>query len=220
MEICWFSIVVHPPNDFADTNFNLYTHIYHVQQHHKVNCASHTYNHYASLLCRANNLHALLCHALISTAQSFGCCTITCFMQFLNRTNIPRAFHYTHFTMPKFSMPPLRTNTLRTPLTKLSRDNIYPHCVRTNPNSSALCQYFSHHACYYYVCSYCKMLNLARTLAHQHFSAQCQNLVCTFAHQHFFARHQFLARSPTRQYFSTQCQILTYHRIFTAHHAF
>jgi hypothetical protein len=33
--------------------------------------------------------------------------------------------------MPNFNMTPPCTNTLRVPLTKLSWDNIYPHCVRT-----------------------------------------------------------------------------------------
>jgi hypothetical protein len=37
-----------------------------------------------------------------------------------------------HCTMQKFSMPPPCTSTLRTSLTKLSPDNIYPHCARTN----------------------------------------------------------------------------------------
>jgi hypothetical protein len=51
---------------------------------------------------------------------------------FVSRGDIPRAFHSMHYTMPKFNTPPPRTNTLRAPLTKLSRDNIYPYCACTN----------------------------------------------------------------------------------------
>jgi hypothetical protein len=77
------------------------------------------------------------CVAPISTAHNFGSCTNTCCMQFffvsfLYRANIPRAFHSTRCTMPNFSTPPPRTNTLCAPLTKLSCDNIYPHCACTN----------------------------------------------------------------------------------------
>jgi hypothetical protein len=64
----------------------------------------------------------ILVLALIPIADNF----------FVSHTNIPHAFHSTRCTMPKFSTPPLRNNTLRVPLTKLSRDNIYPHCARTN----------------------------------------------------------------------------------------
>jgi hypothetical protein len=35
-------------------------------------------------------------------------------------------------TMPKFSTPTPRTSSLRAPLTKLSCDNIYSHCMCTN----------------------------------------------------------------------------------------
>jgi hypothetical protein len=51
---------------------------------------------------------------------------------FLSFVDIMHAFHSTLYTMPNFSMPPPRTNTLRAPLTKLSRDNIYPHCTHNN----------------------------------------------------------------------------------------
>jgi hypothetical protein len=72
----------------------------------------------------------------------------------VSRTNIPHAFYSTCCTMPKFSTSPPRTSTPRTPLTKLSRDNIYPHCVHTNKNLSALCQYCTHHARHYYACAH------------------------------------------------------------------
>jgi hypothetical protein len=135
-----------------------------------------TYNHCASLLCRANNWRALLlCRAPISTAHSFGSCTITCCAQFLYRTLIFHAFHSTRCTMPKFSMPPPRTNTLRAPLTKLSRDNIYPHCARTNqtPLRSANT---AHHAPLLCVCTPCNApycICVCTPHAHQHLHVQC-----------------------------------------------
>jgi hypothetical protein len=141
MEIHWFFVVVHHPNKFACTNFNPYTHINHAQQHHKIIHSLQSYNHCASLLCRANNWCALLmCRMPISTTHNFGsytntCCTQSVFVSraiFVSSANILHAFHSTHFTMPKFSMPPPCTNTLRTPLTKLLHDNIYPHCTCTN----------------------------------------------------------------------------------------
>jgi hypothetical protein len=53
------------------------------------------YNHCVSLLCCANNMHTLLCHAPITTAHSFGSCTITRCTQFLYRALI---FHM-HFSL-------------------------------------------------------------------------------------------------------------------------
>jgi hypothetical protein len=92
------------------------------------------FNHCVSLLCRANNLRALLlCRAPISTAHSFWFLHYYLLRTvFVSHADIPHTFHSTRCTMPKFSTPPPRTNTLRAPLTKLSRDNIYPHCARTN----------------------------------------------------------------------------------------
>jgi hypothetical protein len=51
---------------------------------------------------------------------------------FVMQTNIPCTFHSTCCIMPNFSTPPQCTNTLHAPLTKLLREKIYPHCVRTN----------------------------------------------------------------------------------------
>jgi hypothetical protein len=94
------------------------------------------------------------------------------------------------------------------------------------------------------------MLNLVRAPAHQHFSVRCQNLVCAHLHTNIFPWRQNLVRAPAHQYFSAwyqnlahalahqcffvQCQNLvhapanvfprddffTYHKAFTAHHAF
>jgi hypothetical protein len=68
-----------------------------------------------------------LCRTPISTTQSFSSCTITCCAQFLYRTLI---FH-THFTLRVAPCQSL-VHPYRAPLTKLSCDNIYPHCAHTN----------------------------------------------------------------------------------------
>jgi hypothetical protein len=134
-------------------------------------------------------------------------CTI-----FVSRMGIPCTFHSTRCTMPKFSMPPPCTNTLCTPLTKLSRDNIYPYCACTDEtpirfantthtmDAIIMCVHTTHtlscvctpctsitHASLY---SHCAMLNLARTPTYQHLSMWSQNLVHAPTHQHFSARCQ------------------------------
>jgi hypothetical protein len=117
------------------TDFNMYTPTYHVQQYHKVIHAPCTYNHYASLLYRANNLRALLsCHVSKSTALSLRSSTITCCVQFdfVSHIDITCTFHSMRYTMLMFGTPPPRTNTLRAPLTKPLCNNISPHCARTN----------------------------------------------------------------------------------------
>jgi hypothetical protein len=77
--------------------------------------------HYFCVACQYPRVH------------NFGSCTNTCCVQFLCRVLI---FHV-HFTLrvaPCQSLvcPPPCTSTLRAPLTKLSCDNIYPHCACTN----------------------------------------------------------------------------------------
>jgi hypothetical protein len=111
--------------------------------------------------------------------------------------------------MPKFSMSRLRTKTLRAPLTKLSCDNIYPHCA-CSYQTPLCCANISHnthaiimnvhtvHTSYAY--AHCTMLNLARAPAHQH----------------FFARRQNLVRAPACQYLVAQCRILPI-TIFSLH---
>jgi hypothetical protein len=47
-------------------------------------------------------------------------------------SNTSCTFHSTCCTMLKFNTPPPRTSTLRKPLIKLSRNNIYLHCAHTN----------------------------------------------------------------------------------------
>jgi hypothetical protein len=76
--------------------------------------------HYFCVACQYPP-RTILVHALIPVAQFF-----------VSHANILCALHSMCCTMPKFSMPPPCTSTLRAPLIKLSRDNIYPHCACTN----------------------------------------------------------------------------------------
>jgi hypothetical protein len=100
-------------------------------------------------------------------------------------TDILSAFHSTRYTMLKFSTLPLHTNSLRAPLTKLSRDNMYSYCAHTNqtPMHSANTVHTMHtiimcvHTTHNLLCVFtsrtsithaslnphCAMLNLVRT---------------------------------------------------------
>jgi hypothetical protein len=145
-------------------------------------------------------------------------------------TDIPCAFHSMHCTIPNFSMPPPCTNTLHASLTKLSRDNINPHCVCTNkiplrsanmrtPLAPLLCvcapyYAYAHHAILYLVRApahqhfFAQRQNLSHAPTHQHFSVQRQILACAPAHQYFFMRRQNLVCAPAHQHFSTWHQNL------------
>jgi hypothetical protein len=133
-----------------------------------------------------------LCRAPISTTRSFGSGTIPVARHFCMHLH---AFH-SCCTMPKFSMPLLRTITLHAPLTKLSRQHIPTLCVH-QLNSFALCQYYAHHVHHYYVCAHHAIVNLARAPAHQHFCMPPRNI--KFAHQHttIFPRSAKIVTSPT-----------------------
>jgi hypothetical protein len=111
--------------------------------------------------------------------------------------------------MLEFSTSPPRIKTLRAPLTKLSRDNIYSHCAH-NYQTPLRCANIAHttHAIIinvhtlqtYYAYSHCAKPNLARAPAHQHFSVRRQNLVRAPENHYFFARYQNLACAPACQY--------------------
>jgi hypothetical protein len=113
----------------------------------------------------------ILVHALIPVTCNF--CVIT---------NIMCTFYSTCYTMPKFSTLPPRTSTLRAPLTKLSCDNIYPHCARTNkiPLSSVNIMHTTHtiimHA-----------PNARTSITHAPLNMHCAmlNLVCTSTCRYF-----------------------------------
>jgi hypothetical protein len=91
---------------------------------------------------------------------------------FLSHVNILRALHSMRCTIPNFSTLPPRTSTLRAPLIKLSRDNIYPHFARTNKiplrsvnTAHITCANITHVPLNLYY----TMLNLVRTPEHQYF---------------------------------------------------
>jgi hypothetical protein len=128
---------------------------------------------------------------------------------FVSHTDIPHTFHSTCCTMPNFSMPPPHTNTLHAPLTKLSRDNIYPHCTRTNqtPLRSANTVHTTHAIimCVHTTCTLlciCTLCN-AKFSAHPHTNMH-QNLVRVHHTPTFFrAVPKFSARTRTPTFFHT-----------------
>jgi len=101
---------------------------------------------------------------------------------FVTQADIPRTFHSTRCTMSKFSTPPQCTNTLHVPLTKLLRDNIYPHCVCTNKiplhpvNTVHITRAIIMH-----------VHTTHTNITHALFNMHCAmiNLVCIPAHQYF-----------------------------------
>jgi hypothetical protein len=118
--------------------------------------------------------------------------------------NILCAFYSMHCAMPMFSMPPPCTSTLREPLTKLSCDNIYPHCVHTN--KIRLCSFNTVHTthtismCVHTACTsimnvplnmHCAVLILTCAPAHQYFSEQRQILMCAPHANIFLCRAKF-----------------------------
>ena len=146
---------------------------------------------------------------------------------------MPRTFHSTCYFMPKFSTPPPRTNTLCAPLTKLSRDNIYPHCACTNTFSlhsantvhttraiimcvhtahTLLCVCTSHtsimcvHTTHTLLCVCTPCASITHVSLNPH--RAILNLVCSSAWQYFSTRHQILVRASAHQYFSARHQIL------------
>jgi hypothetical protein len=129
---------------------------------------------------------------------------------FVSRVDISCAFHSTHCTMPEFSTPPLRTNTLCLPLTKLSHDNIYPHCAHTN-QTPLLCQYWAHHACHYYVCctpctpyyayAHRTMLIFSVCTRTPTFFMCAPNFSTHTRRQHFSVQPKFSARTSTPIFF-------------------
>jgi hypothetical protein len=116
---------------------------------------------------------------------------------FVSRADILCAFQSTHCTMPNFRMTPTRTNTLRTQLTKLSHDNISPHYARTN--QTPLCSNNTVHTTHAIkMCVYSKHTLLC---------------VCTPCNDKFSACTNMPISCRAMPNF-------TYHKIFTAHHAF
>jgi hypothetical protein len=113
-----------------------------------------TYINCAPLLCHANNSCTLLfCRAPISTTQFWFLHYSLLHAIFVSCTDIPHTFHSMHCTMPEFSMLQPHTNTLHTPLTKLSCNNIYPYCACTNQTPLCFAN-TAHHALHYYVCAH------------------------------------------------------------------
>jgi hypothetical protein len=96
-------------------------------------CASITTMHHFSIA-PINGVH------YFCVARQYPPCTILVITLILvahnffyvSHANIPHIFHSTCYIIPKSSKPPMRTNTLRASLTKLSCDNINPHCMHTN----------------------------------------------------------------------------------------
>jgi hypothetical protein len=195
----------------------------------------------------------------------------------ISLVDILHTFHSMCCTMLRFSTPPPHTNTLRTPLTKLSRDNICPHCTHTNQThlcfanivhmmhaiishvyttSTLLCICTLHNAKFsactrtrtffratpnvnactctsIFFCVAPKFWAHTNTLTFFHAIPKVS--VCTRTPTFFHAmpkfsahtstpifslRRQNLARARAHQYFFVHCPIFTYHKLFTAHHAF
>jgi hypothetical protein len=151
-------------------------------------------------MCRANNMHSLLCLVPITTTHSFGSCTITHCTQFLYHELI---FHM-HFslciTQYQISICPHRESILCAQHTKLSWDNIYPYC--TCAKQTPLC--FANNAytlvplfCVstlrapYYACALCAMPNLVHTPAHH---ILLRDTTIYRAHLHANIFHAVLAR--------------------------
>jgi hypothetical protein len=183
-----------------------------VQQHHKVNRALRTYNHYKSLLCCTNNYALLLCHAPKSTVQSLGSCTITCCMHFLYHALI-FCVHFTLHVAPCQSLvcpyrAPLvnvhhKLNCRATTCTHIACAATKILCdvpILCTPCATLLCVCTLYTP--YYAYAHHAMLNLACALAHQQFCTWRQNLAHALAHQHFSrVVLKFSARTRTLTFF-------------------
>jgi hypothetical protein len=121
--------------------------------------------------------------------------------------------------MPYFSMSPSHTKTLRAPLTKLSCDNIYSHCARTNKLLCALPTLHTPHTLLLCVCTPWNSKFIAWSCTPTFFRATLKFSPHTRTLTFFRAAPKFSAHTSTPIPFRAVLNF-TYHKIFTAHHAF